>query len=244
MWSGYFYEIIENLLVNLAIASFSISCFSISILSRFYVAILFRFFSSFSFSISKFSSCFILSIFVLLVSLFFYYLSLIWHVYMCWRKKRKFFIIICLSCDLRFAIDLSIIHYSGNIAFGFFQQEQIFFLSIEIVIVAIENCSIKQALSKKCQVTCLTCQCAFAFYMSSFFQWLTWLHLLRTLRTFIFLSALPAFIFLRTLRALRALIFLRVLRAFIFLRASHAFIFYVPYVPSFFYVLTFYLSMY
>ena len=57
------FGIIDNLFVKLAIVSFSISFSSVSILFRFSLAILFRFFSSFSFSISRFSSSFILSIF-------------------------------------------------------------------------------------------------------------------------------------------------------------------------------------
>ena len=57
------FGIIDNFFVKLAIVSFCISCSSISILSRFSLAILFRIFISFSFSISRFSISLILSIF-------------------------------------------------------------------------------------------------------------------------------------------------------------------------------------
>ena len=86
------FGIIDNFFVKLAIVSFSISCSSISFLSRFSLAILFRFFSSFSFFISRFSSSFILSIFCSSCLSIYFLISLGFDIFI--NAKKRFFIMI------------------------------------------------------------------------------------------------------------------------------------------------------
>ena len=90
---GIFFETIYNLLVKFAVfwGFFCISCSSISILSRFSLAIVFRSFSSFISSISRFSSSFNLSIF----SFYSFYLSISFiislgfDIFICCKKIIK-----------------------------------------------------------------------------------------------------------------------------------------------------------
>ena len=82
------FGIIDDLFVKLAI---SIS-YSISIFSRFSFAVLFRVFSSFSFSISVFSSYFIFPIFSYSCLSISFIISLGFDILICWRKKKIFFL--------------------------------------------------------------------------------------------------------------------------------------------------------
>ena len=84
------FGIIDNLFVRLAIVSFSISCSSISIIFRFPLAIRFRFFNSFSFSISVFSSYFILSIFSSFCLSISFIISFGFDIFTCVEKNAKY----------------------------------------------------------------------------------------------------------------------------------------------------------
>ena len=81
------FETKDSLFIKLPIASFSISCSTISILSRFSLAIPFRFFSSFSFSISRFSIFFFLSIFSSFYLSISFITSLGFDIFVCVKKK-------------------------------------------------------------------------------------------------------------------------------------------------------------
>ena len=112
------FEVIDSLLLKLAIVSFYISCSSTSILSRFSFANFLRFFSSFSFSISRFSSSFVFSLFSSSCFCISFFLFLLGLTFSCMLKKKwKFFYNLHI---LWFEICARLFHYTLLVRLMFF----------------------------------------------------------------------------------------------------------------------------